>query len=318
MKKMVILTIIVILLLPLTVYEQPYNDNAIVHDNSPTGEKLVEYSTFERALLLATDVVSAKYVTHRNFGRTLIEFEFRVVDRIFGNAADKIFVYAERSYASMMGSEELTIYNESDIKFNTKTTYLLPITRINSGALGKTHEDGYLFIRNLVIDLDNPTLSTMYNESLSMHSSELDFNSSDLKANQIVTFITERTKNNALAREHIRSDKLKDIINGSPYVWIVEINDPIRLSGKDSDWAETDVYNCTVIYTLKGDVEEKLDYWITFLADTVTTGEQHIVAVERVETGSNMFRITSKNSLFRMDQLDEIMKIIEQDEQPDT
>jgi len=110
---------------------------------------------------------------------------------------------------------------------------------------------------------------------------------------------------------HIRSDKIEDIINGSPYVFVVEINDPISLSRvPPSDWAEADTYDCTVIKSLKGDISVGYDYWGVYFANTVFTGEQHIVAVERLEEGSNMFRFTSKNSLFRMEQLEEIMAII--------
>jgi hypothetical protein len=49
---------------------------------------------------------------------------------------------------------------------------------------------------------------------------------------------------------------------------------------------------------------------VVFGADTVRTGELHIVAVEPLTVGSSTYEFTSKNSLFSMDQLDEIMAII--------
>ncbi|MCL2627603.1 MAG: hypothetical protein FWD44_02740 [Oscillospiraceae bacterium] len=320
MRKLCVLLVSILLLLVLAACEQAINGNTETQVDNPSdkqnenvsmGEKLVEYSTFERALLLATDAVVANYVTHRDFGRTLVEFEFKVSDRVLGNAADIIYVYTERAYASIMGSDELKTYNEADVRFDTKTDYLLALTRLE-GAHLKTHEDGYLFIQNLVIDLDNPTLSTMYNESISKHASELDFNSRSLKKKQILTFIEERTKSNTLAREHIRSDKIEDIINGSQYVLIVEINEPLRPASAQAsrEWMETDIYYCTVIKSIKGDIDADAEVMAIYFADTVKKGEQHIIAVEQRE--NNVFLLpTSKNSLFRMDQLDEIMKILE-------
>ena len=163
---------------------------------------------------------------------------------------------------------------------------------------------------NLLINLDDLQRSTMYDESLSLHATDLNFDSCRLSRRKILSYVREKTANNPPGREHIRSEYIEDIVNGSPYILIVEINEPRSLSTGGSDWMETDIYYCTVIQSLKGDLEIGFEFRGIFFANTVFTGEQHIYATEQLEDGSILFILTSRNSLFRMDQLDEIMEII--------
>jgi len=256
---------------------------------------------FEQALLISTDIVIANFVRQRSFGENLTEFEFNVTDRVLGNAADRIFVYSEN-----------TSNNQDNLMFDRTTSYLLVLDRLH-GATLKTHEDGFIFINNLIINLDNPTISTMNNDTLSNHSPRLDFDSTSLSENSIITFVRDITANNPPARERIRSDSFSDIIINSPYIFIVEVNEPRRLVSAQvtRDWMETDIYFCTIAEVIKGDVDINLEISVVFFADTVRTGEQYIVAVERISEGSTTFELTSANSLFIMSQLDEVMSIIE-------
>jgi len=258
--------------------------------------------SFEDALLFSTDVVIVRYVERRPFGETLIEFEFAVIDRVLGDAADTIFVYATYDYAPT-----------GDMAFNRGTNYLLVLNRLQ-GATLSTHEDGYTFIHNLIINLDTPALSTMYNEPLSTHSTEIDFEDSTLAKEQIIIFVESKTENNSPAREHIRSDDIVDIVNYSPYILIVEISEPRRLVHEQvtRDWMETDIFFCTVVRALKGETDIGTDeISVIFFAYTVQVGEQHIVAVERVTEGSTTFELSSRNSLFGMEQLYEIMMVLD-------
>ncbi|MCL2409337.1 MAG: dockerin type I domain-containing protein [Oscillospiraceae bacterium] len=278
---------------------------------APTGSMRIEYLTFEQALLVSTDIVIANYVGSRPFGETLVEFEFVVLDRILGNAAGTIFVYAENAYASVMGVMGASSYNPSESTFSSGTDYLLVLDRLWR-AVALTHPDGYLFINGLIIDLDNPAGSTMYNEPVSHHATEINFNSRSLDREELIAFITEKTANNPPGRDHIRSDNIVDIIAGSPCVLIVEIGEPRSLASAQSpsDWVESDRYYVTVVEVLKGDVDVGVELIISFFADTVQTGERHIVAVARLEEGSTTFSFTSRNSLYRLDQRDEIMGIL--------
>jgi len=280
--------------------------------SSNAPQPSIVYFTFEEALQrLATDVVIAQYAGHRPFGEHLTEFEFHVTSRILGNAADVVFVYATNNYTSIIGGGN-TRYNRSTMMFTRGTHYILPLQRLR-GATRNTHDDGFLFVRNIVINYENPSLSTMYNEAIALHASEINFNDTALTQNQIVSFIQNKTRNNPPAREHIRSTDIVDIITGSPYVLLVEINEPRSLAHTQAtrDWRETDIFYVTVVNSLKGDLDIGSSIVNEFFAYTVQTGERHIIAVERLTTGSTTFMFTSRNSLFDMRQLDEIMHILE-------
>jgi len=272
-------------------------------------EKSYVYRTFEEALLASTDVIIAQYVGHKDFGETLIVYEFVVHERVLGNAADRFFVYLENIYATTTRRELAS--SNVNMLFENSTSYLLALEKL-WGADLKTHEDGYIFINNLVVNLDNPSESNMYNEPLSKHSTKLDFNNSNLSREQIISFVSELTANNTLSREHIRSGNIEDIISGSHYVLVVEINEALRLLNEQAsrDWMETDIYYCTIIQTLKGDIEVGHKMSMVFFADTVKTGQQFIIAAERLSEGGNMYTMSSKNSVYDMNQLEEIKRII--------
>ena len=268
------------------------------------------YLDFEQTLLTSTDVVVASFVGQRHFGENLTEIEFNVADRVLGNAADTIFVYFDN--ATPFGGTGDALHTQGILTLERETRYLLVLDRLQ-GATLKTHEDGFTFINNLIINLDNPALSTINNEPLSNHSSQLDFYSESLLENSIISFVKDIAANNPPARERIRSDSFSDIIINSPYIFIVEVNEPRRLVSAQvtRDWMETDIYFCTIAEVIKGDVDINLEISVVFFADTVRTGEQYIVAVERISEGSTTFEITSANSLFIMSQLDEVMSIVE-------
>jgi len=277
--------------------------------------------TFEEALLkFSTDVVIAQYAGSRPFGNNLVEFEFVVLDRVLGKAPDQIFVYAENNISvSVMGIESYTAtFVPSNLTFNRKTDYMLVLTGIDS-PYANTREGGFMLVHNIVIDLDTPSNSIMYNQPLSQHSVGLDLSYYVSKREirqDIVLYVSGLTRLRTQTlpeNDFIRSGDIEDIINGSPYILVVEIyEEPFRLSHEQisTDWMATDLHYVTVVQTLKGDVEVGYRFVMIFHADTVWPGEQHIIATEPTTEGSDFYRFTSRNSLFSLHQHDEIMEII--------
>ena len=308
MKKTLIIPIILIAL-----WLSACNAPESISDIQPEMRQQVSYSysfedlTFEEALAeYATDVVVAKYVSHKPFGerKTLMEYEFAVLDRVLGNAADKIFIYTS---VEDIG-DDLGALNLPD--GFTDSEYLLALRKINQ-PIAHTHEDGYTFIRSIVINLDEPSRSMMVGESLSRHSDGLDFSKKSLSRKSIVSYVKELTKDNPQKSEPIRSEKTQDIMNGSPYVLVVEVNELFK--SPRTDWMSIDTYYCTAVKVLKGTIKPGQEFLVTFPADTVRPGEQHIVAVKQLEEGSDDWLIfTSKNSLFKMSQSNEITRTINQ------
>ena len=269
------------------------------------------YRTFEETLSeFPTDVVVAQYVGSRSFGRNLTEFEFTVSDRILGDAADRIFIYEENGVvAHVTGAPSRVEYYPSERTFEQGVNYLLPLDRIST-VYANTHEDGFRFL-SIVIDLDNPGNSMMYSEPLYRHTEILDF-TGNITREEILSLVEELTRDNPPAPDFIRSEVMEDIIEGSPHILLVEINEPELLSHERSsrDWMDIDIYHVTVIESLKGGIDVGAELVVVFFANTVFPGEQHIVAVEQIPNGS-FYDFTSRNSLFSMDDLDEILTIIE-------
>lgn len=321
MKKVISGVIIVLMALFLGACDEFINLTELNQPNEPnpaleatTFSVSYRHFTFEEAVTeLTTDVVVAQFVRQRQFGENLIEFEFAVTERILGTAADRIFVYEESNLiATVIGGEREIVFRPGDMTFNLETEYLLPLIK-HSTIYSKTHEDGYLFVSNIAIDLNAPFNSVMYNEPLSQHTNQIDFNN-DVSRDRIISYIDELTKNNTPSKnEFIRSDVMNDIISESPYVWVIEINEPFRLSSEQSttDWMDTDIYYGTVLQVLKGDTSIGYEFTMIFFADTVKPGEHHIVAIESPREGSTNYRFTSRNSLFNIEKLEEIKLLLE-------
>jgi len=270
---------------------------------------LSEDQTFEDWVEMASDVVVAEFVTQRRFGYDATEFEFIVHERIFGDAADTIFVYTW---------DRETGGPENEPQFTAGTQYLL-LLQTTIGVFSTMHDDGFRFWSDLMLDLDDPSSGTMYNEPLNLHSTGLNFNSSRLTRESIISYVSALPHNPIIPqRLFIRSDDLEDIITGSPSVLIVEVNEPLRMAGEGFPSGlrvPTDIYYTTVVEVLKGDDWQVGDVArIVFIGGTVFPGERHIVSVTaddpRTPHNSYFHILSSRHSLHPIDQLDDIIDII--------
>ena len=248
----------------------------------------------------ATDLVIAQYVGRRPFGENLTEYEFVVLERVIGNAANRIFVYTDARI-------------EGIFFFNSGVDYLLPLTRITS-PYATTHDDGYRFI-SFAINLDDPSSSIVNNSILLQHAEEYGLDIMGITRQEVVSHVTGLISPQIVSlavNELINTEVIEDIIIGSPYVLVVEIGRPSRLVSQlyTSDWSYDDIYFATVVNVLEsyGDIIIGDEIEVIFHANTVFTGEQHIVATRQSSTGRHNF--TSRNSLFSVDQLDEIIQIL--------
>jgi len=288
-----------------------------------TQVALEPYYNFERALReITTDVVIAQYVGHKILEVELIEYEFVVLGRLLGNATDRIYVYEHyKQVITIVDSdgeviEDLLHDPEQDVfPFDPDTEYLLPLRRISTVYARRINENIFWFASRIIIDLNDVTNSTISSGPLSEHSTGFNFNKNATRS-KIIWYVYARTRLNPPARDIIRSEAIKDIINESPHIVVIEIGEPRFLAselehGGGSDISvATDSYYVTVNRILKGSLRVGDEIEIKFFAETVFTGEQHIVAIEPISQGSSWYNLTSRNSLFRLGQFDEIITII--------
>ena len=274
-----------------------------------------DYVTFEGALEEVNDVVIALCMDYRPFGENFTEIEFVVLEWIVGEPrategdVNRIFVYVDNHLDAFVEGGGVD-FQSSMLTLLHGTDYLLPLHR-TGGPYSITPDNSFRFGNgDIVINLDIPENSVMYSEPLSNHTTELNLHGG-MSRDEIIAYVKERTEGNPpRIRDFIRSEDIEDIINESPYVWIVEINEALRLTSGTSVWMSTDMYYVTIIEALKGGYDVHDELMIVFFAGTVFPGERHIVAVEPIDDGRDWFDFTSRNSLFSMDQLDEIMEIV--------
>jgi len=258
--------------------------------------------TLESAIEVATDVVVAEFVTSRPLqGAT--EYEFIVHDRVFGNAADTIFVY-------LVYAESGRRIASPEFQFTTGTQYLLALRKL-ADVYSRFHQDGFIFTTGLILDINDPSRSTINNEPLSSHS-RMNFNSRSITSREIISYVhtLPHIPFAADGRVFIASDNLEDIINGSPYVVIVQIGRPHRIA---TEGMRTDIYHTTVVDVLKGDMQVGDLLRVVYFAGTVSPGETHIISItpsSPTNPNPHFHRFTSRHSLHSPDQLDEIISII--------
>ena len=159
-------------------------------------------------------------------------------------------------------------------------------------------------------------MSVMYSEDLFKHSVYLDFDAMNNArmdiASFLVSYVDDLTRYNTPSRGFITSNEIEDVLYESLYVFLIEIGNPLRLSHEqhNTDLMATDLYYITIIRELKGNAVITYETVMIFVADTVSQGQQHIVAVEPIIEGSSWFRLTSRNSLFQIEQMGEIESIL--------
>lgn len=282
-------------------------DQASNVEMTSRSESRIIYLPFEEILAEATDIVIAEYIGRRQFSPYLTEFEFVVVERVLGNAQDRILIYSEDVQHRFRYS------NLGNLDFNTGTNYLLTLDLITS-PYAHTPDGGFMLISNIAIDLSNPSYSIQYISPLQSEIDGLDFSKVDISGNDIVSFIRDLTRDNELVERPVMPLEMEDIINESPYIVLIEIDEVLRLSHEQVTraWFSTDMYYVTILSVLKGDIPENEKIVVSFFANTVSLGEKHIVAIQPISEGSYWYRFTSRYSLFSIDQYDEIMQIIAQ------
>ena len=277
----------------------------------PIGSTTYVYITFEEAISeFATHVVIAEYIGSEQFRNNLMVYEFLVLDHILGETSDRIFVYKPYGWDISVTYNYRDIdFGYEDLKFTRNVKYMLPLISIND-PYSELHKDGFQFIRNIAVNLDNLEGSTMYSEPLVLHSTFLDEEllASPNAVDEFMVYIERLVEDIEPEFEVIVSDDMDTIIEESPYVMVVEIGEPFMLAGQ---YGITDMFYVTVLQSIRGEMPIHSELVITFFANTVYTGEQHIVATVPIDKGSSWHIFSSSNSLFGIEQLEEMLGINE-------
>ena len=269
--------------------------------------------SFEEALAICTDVAVAEFVSSKAWGKQDIECEFVVKERILGAEEEKIFFYLSTDTKSVVSEdgEEVGVYKETDnIPYEKGKEYLLILTNYETPYNYKLAHDYRMNVANIYIPMHDISQSRMLYAPIIERFDEFE---KVQTRESMVEYVRNATKDNSTviaAIECIKSDKIEDIIKGSPVVVRVKINE--LYDRNNSVFGDREQYYCSVIQVYKGKVSENVGF-ILVHADTVKSGKEYIVAARDLKS-SICLLYSSDGSLFSIKQEDEITKIIAENE----
>lgn len=265
------------------------------------GHREIRYMTFEELLAVSTDVVIATYQDSFS-GKGYLDQRFVINERLLGeDKGEEIRIY-NRAYQTEVTNTGLS-FKYTDLEYQKGAKYLLVLERFVSVY----SDDAYLLLGNIYIPYDEVQKSTVYGETLQNHSN-LNLSADGLLKETLRDYVLEKTKNNTklfTGNDYIKSDKLEDIVSGSPFLVKVRIGDPSFTEAEDRK-----TYECEIVELLKGDIPQKTIQLI-LLNGTVVIGNEYIVAIDAgKEPGYSYFLLSARNGVFEMSKADEIEALI--------
>ena len=149
----------------------------------------------------------------------------------------------------------------------------------------------------------------MYGTSLREHITT-DFLKSALENGQLSESIAELVKDNPMpaAPSYIVSTNIADIIKGSDYVLKITVKGERNIV---TDPVNRTTHICTVEAVYKGELSKK-EIMIVFPLNAVKENGEYIVSLFELKgTGKEYFLMSSKNSVYSTEKLEEIIEMIE-------
>jgi hypothetical protein len=116
----------------------------------------------------------------------------------------------------------------------------------------------------------------MYNESIIPHIRGIDITTCTKE--EMVEYVRGLVKDNKTKESVSNAETLEEIIHDSTDVVEIKIKNPVRKT--DTYYEKSEVWECQVIETLKGDFEEGRMVEIKFFADEVIPNKKYIVALD--------------------------------------
>ena len=265
----------------------------------PSWDTEVPYVSFEEYCGRVTTVVKAKIVEIADYRENSVKFTFKVTEKLYGTVEDTIYVvHFKDKYSLSDGKGRNITYSEIDVTLNQNDEYLLALIRSDNVYNYISPKYGWMY--GALINLDNLSESEMYNESLSYHISGIDINA--CTAEEITNYVCDMAKNNG-AKEDVASkaETLEEIVNDAPYILQVKLN--YIESEANTDIRHTEIWSCTVVDVLKGDVKGATEIEMLFFGDTVEAGQEYIVSAEKVGSFYDFITPNSMRPLSEKEQI---------------
>jgi hypothetical protein len=266
-----------------------------------------EYVTFDKCFDYATDVVKAKCIDIITTGQST-EYEFEVIKRFLGEEVENnIFVYVPYDITD---TDPKVVYSDwKAVNYEINSEYYLILSRHCNVYRGK---DKYLdYSGDIYIPAFDISKATYYNDPLTAHSSAASLSTEQELVEHIIECIDKRDPKIArvcVGAPYIKETDTQSVISKSEFVLRIKIGEKMH----DDNSEICQVFECNVISNLKGNITVGKNIEVAFFPDTVSTGTEYIVALTPFyENELDTFVFSSKNSLFSVDDLEEIQKYLD-------
>ena len=247
------------------------------------------YMSPEQCVNYATDIIKGKCINIVENDKR-IEYKFEVIERLLGDAEVKSLLIT-----SDFKDDRLSRYKEGE------EYYLILLRRFNVYLDSDEYSD---FMGRMYIPVADVKSSTFHRDPLTEHTDGVSISNENELVDYLVSLINKRDPelDRAMGLEYLKETDTESIVTKSDCVLKIKVYKLIRENRFNT------VYECEIISTLNGNAEEGDLVEICFFPDTVDVGEEYILALTDIG-GAYVF--SSKNSLFSVDDLEEIQKYLD-------
>ena len=266
---------------------------ASVETQKPTSKShnsYISYVELEQCVNDATDIIKGRCLGITET-ENRIEYEIEVVERFLGEEEIKSLLIT-----SDFKRERMSRYE------NGKEYYLILVKRSNVYKNSINYSD---FSGVVYIPSDDIVNAKYYGSPLVEHTDGQSICNEKELVDYLKSLIEKRdpTLDRGIGAEFLTETDMESIVKKSEFVLEIKIENFIDKS------EIVDVYECKIVSILKGNVEKESNVRIFFFPDTVDVGEEYVLALTEVD---NFFVFSSRNSLFSVDDINEIQEYIKE------
>ena len=268
------------------------------------------YMTLEEVIPSATDIVKARYLRATMDNHMRCYYEFEVTESLRGLGLEETITVGVLVADCYIPDRDISFSTYSS-RYEQGKEYLLLLQRWTS-----VYDDEYIFgfvSDSLVIPIGEDGKgylasgeSLMYGSDLSNHLGSTEIADSFEKGT-FEQYAVNVVKDNVMVhgKDYIESTDISEILHGSEYVLEVEIKNV------DSEYISDNriTCRCEIVSVIKGAFTEVATS-VTFPAGPIEVGDTYIIAVNTSSGSQRYLVMSSKNSVYSIDQKEEIIAIL--------
>lgn len=294
--------------------DDPGNGNDNTKDTSQVRCILEQYATFEEFVSGAEVIVKGRFTGKKTSNPVFDFYTFKVIDTLYGKVYTKdidIKEYRNAIYDVIYIDPEIT-YSPSDIAYEKGKDYYLVLLDTS----GPYYDKDTLFSvgGNIFLPADDIGACTIYGDPLPDHSLIEESGT----VHSIEDYLHDLIDQGLLDKEgkhkntYIRSADFNTVIRNSDFILHVRFNEKTMDSIDNSRLS----YLCTVISSLKGDVEPGKTVEIIVPYGTLGTGDEVVLALFDIDPNSEAeprnYKLSSPKSVFNVSEKGRIEKALQE------